>query len=249
MAEPNVVMGGRDTGVEYGPTRENLKTRDAQANVNPNAYAGQEVHPNHADKFKSQEYNRKLKVDKKIEKDRQQVEDRQKRDEWRETNRKQKEKQSLFEKESKEREKEEKKRHKRMWTPRSGVEMPKQGIGRISHASEGLRTALAPESSFDYSDAFSMGGELGGMTGSIRSEMGRPDFGSMSNMFGGGFGGVGFGGLGRAMKRDGKARGFGGYVDPFSGSAPAPKIGRGKGKRTKKSKSQGLGSIFSLRLF
>jgi hypothetical protein len=109
-----------------------------------------------------------------------------------------------------------------------------------------------------YADPFSMGTEMSGMAaagGNRRaSDQMSVDFGRLST----GLSLSGLSGVGsakKAMKRDGNARGFSGYQDPFSGSAPAPRgIGskpRGRPpKKNKKVKGEKLArSLFNLRLF
>lgn len=251
------IPGGVDTGTEYGPTRDDLKTRAAHASVDPNAYAGQEVHPNHRDKFDAREYQKEYDRAEKIRKD---VEKRH-----------EEELEKRVDKERKQREKE-KERNK---LPRRGIEIPKQGMGRLGHAAEGLSSALQPESAFGYEDAFSMGGELGGMSSAVRSGlgMGKPDFSGEINLFGKrgrgrgdnptGLGGVSFGGYadpfsgvfgspvkrGRSLSATGSLTGgiFSGMRNPFTPSSPPP-AKKGK-KRGKKTRSQGIGDIFSTRLF
>lgn len=158
-----------------------------------------------------------------------------------------------------ERDKQEKEREKRnkaadkKYRRNAGMEIPKQGLHRFGHAGEAMTSSkglfgfsMSP-SGEGYQDAFSGGSAnifgSSGFGGKGRKSAGSElhvDFGRTTSIFGG---------FGNAMKKDGKAKGFGGYQDPFAGSSPIPKIGKGKrGKKSKGKPSLG-GSIFNLRLF
>jgi hypothetical protein len=129
----------------------------------------------------------------------------------------------------------------------AGVEIPKQGLHRFGHAGNALTSSkgifgfsMSPDDA-GYADSFSGGSaNLFGSKGTkgAGNQM-HVNFGRMT---------PGFGGLGNAMKKDGKAKGFGGYQDPFAGSSPIPKVGKITGGKKRKGKQSGS-SIFNLRLF
>lgn len=245
--------GGAGTS-DYGPSRKDFENKDRHANVNPDQYAGQEVHPSHRDKFESREYQKKYDQAEKLRKD---VEKRREDELEKRIDKERKEKERIKELNQK---------------PRRGLEIPKQGMGRLGHAAEGLRNATQSESAFGYEDAFSMGGELGGMSHAVSRGlgMGRPDFSGEINLFGKrgrgrrnnptGLGGVSFGGYadpfsggfgdrpvkrGKSLSATGSLTGgiFSGMGNPFAQSSPVK-----KGKRGKKTQSRKIGNIFSTRV-
>ncbi|MFA5348586.1 MAG: hypothetical protein WC294_10640 [Methanoregula sp.] len=207
----------------------------------------------------------------KIVKGREQIEDKQSTEYWKE--RKKENENRLKEKPSKKEVTEEPKERRPVGRPRGGgrgrardrapgpgLEIPKQGLHRFGHATAGLDYEMfqGGKSLNAYADPFSMGTEMSGMAsagGNRRaSDQMSVDFGRLSPGVGlSGFGGS-VGNAKKAMKRDGNARGFSGYQDPFSGSAPAPRgIGskpRGRPPAKKKQKKEKPArSLFNLRLF
>lgn len=175
---------------------------------------------------------------------------KQKDDEKREKDNKKEEEKLIVERDKQNKAKEKKdKAADKKYRRNAGVEIPKAGLHRFGHAGNAMTSgkgifgfSMSP-SGEGYADSFKGGSaNLFGSKGtkSAGSQM-SVNFGRMT---------PGFGGLGNAMKKDGKARGFGGYQDPFAGSSPNPKVGKGKGRKKSKGKPPlGGGSIFNLRLF
>jgi hypothetical protein len=141
-----------------------------------------------------------------------------------------------------------------------GLEIPKQGLHRFGHATAGLDHEMfqGGKSLNTYADPFSMGTEMSGMASARGNRTASDEMSVNFGMLGPGLSlsGLGMGGVGnakKAMKRDGNARGFGNYQDPFSGSAPAPRgIGsktRGRPPKKKQKKEKQPRSLFNLRLF
>jgi hypothetical protein len=191
-------------------------------------------------KLMRDEYNEKERINKKEEKELKTEKDKQDRE---------------YEKKSKQL----LKKHRK----NAGIEIPKQGLHRFGYAEQGMTSEkglfgiqMEPEGGSGYSDAFSGGGQdlFSGGSGRRGKSAGAQmsvNFGKMSGGLSGlslGGGGM-FSGLGSALTSDGKAKGFGGYRDPFAGSAPKAKTGAKKSKKAKRTPSLGGGSIFNLRLF
>lgn len=217
-----------NTGMMYGPTREDFERNKRENPVSTDT--GVEHGPTRYD------YDKKKEAEK-IERNRQKVEDIQSRDYWKQQKKDADAAERKREKEEAERERQKSKK-KRSWlgNRKPGIEVPKQGLHRLGYASRDLGgpiTHASPMEFGGYGDAFSMGGAESGLALSLGNKRGRGvDFGSMS---------VEFGRLGGAMTQDGRARGFGGYRDPFGRAAPAQKGKRKRRKSTGGSKSRRTG--------
>lgn len=220
---------GVDTGTEFGPTRKDYEEAHYTA-------GGTDTGQNHGpDRY---DYEKKQEAEK-IKAQVQRREDIQKTRDWKETKKRNEDAirkaERQREKEAAEREKAKKNKRGRLGNRKPGIELPKQGLRRLGYASRDLGgsiTGASPVEFGGYGDAFSMMGAESGLHLSIGNNRGRGvDFGMYSSPFGG---------LGEALTSNGKARGFGGYQDPFARAAPKKKGKRGRPRKR---------SLYSLGLF